>query len=208
MERLWKYSLEEEFRLIDEIIQSQLLKEKSQKFEKLIKPYYNDLFAVAFSILKNQNDAKEALQEALISAYLNLHKFKKNSSIKTWLYKIVRNKSIDHQKRLLKKSQSLDSDIFFELITKEDIEKYTFEQEQKELLESLNKMIEKLDDEEKELIMMRYYNDMSYEEISEVKKIKLGTVKSRLHHVKEKLKKMIQKQKDYFLLKIIMLLVL
>ncbi|GIX40845.1 MAG: RNA polymerase sigma factor [Leptospiraceae bacterium] len=184
-------------------------------FITLIEPYYERLFIKAYSIVKEENDAKDILQEALISAFLALPKFKKESNIYTWLYKIVVNKAFDFIKSKKREYSYINPDInpysenlkiFLE--NEQNIEE---KGEQNELYEYLISTIESLEDKYKEILKMRYFDGLTYEEIAEIKQIKLGTVKSRIHKAKELLKQKLIKEgkfvkNDFIFIMIIIIL--
>lgn len=162
--------------------------EVEEVFFKSIQPYYEKLFIKAYSIVKNKEDAKDILQEALIAAYKAFSKFKGESNLYTWLYKILVNKSIDFL-RNSKKEDDLIQKISNPYDSQSNFFLYEFEEmyEQNKIFKSLIKIINNLENKYKELIIMKYFDGLTYEEIAEIKNIKLGTVKSRLFKAKEKI---------------------
>jgi len=177
-----------------------ILKGNQSQFIELIKPYYERLYLKAYSIVKDKNEAKDVLQDAFISAYLALPKFKKESNIYTWLYRIVVNKALDHLKSKKREANYVNPDINPYAEMEKSLfleEKIQQKQEQNELYEYLIYIIDKLDYKYKEMIIMRYFDGLTYEEIAEIKAIRLGTVKSRLHKAKELLKKELLKEKKF-----------
>lgn len=183
-----------------------IIKGNISDFSILIEPYYEKLYLKVLSMIKDPNDAYDVLQEALISAYNSLKKFKGNSSIYTWLYRIAVNKSIDFVKQKKKQNKILQipknpyddrEDNFSSHSSKNMNVQQNYEQ--KELFETLINIIEKMDEKYKEILIMRYFDDLSYEEIAEIKQIKLGTVKSRLNKAKEILKKKLSYDGNFFL---------
>jgi len=180
----------------DQLIDN-VLKGSQSDFIELIQPYYERLYLKAYSIIKDKNEAKDVLQDAFISAYLALPKFKKESNIYTWLYRIVVNKALDHLKSKKREANYINPEV--NPYAEKEIsifsgEKIQQQQEQNELYEYLIYIINKLEYKYKEMIIMRYFDGLTYEEIAEVKAIRLGTVKSRLHKAKELLKKELLKE--------------
>ncbi len=179
-----------------ELIKS-ILNGDTSNFVKLVEPYYEKLFLKALSIVKYPDDAKDVLQDSFLAAYLSIKKFKNESNIYTWLYKIVVNKSIDYYKKRNKKkieswnpySNNKESDIYNISYNN------SIKNEQNELFDYLISAINKLDEKYKEILIMRYFDNLSYEEISEIKKIRIGTVKSRLFKAKELLRKILLHEK-------------
>jgi RNA polymerase sigma-70 factor (ECF subfamily) len=183
--------------LIDNVIHG-----NKSDFITLIEPYYERLYLKIYSIVKNENDAKDILQDALIAAYISLKNFKKESSIYTWLYRIVVNKALDYLKSQKKENQYIDPNYnpysenlqFFV----ENILNVPEKKEQNELYEYLMYEIEQLEERYKEILIKRYFDGLTYEEIAEVKNIRIGTVKSRIHKAKELLKKRLVNNKKFF----------
>ncbi len=196
--------------LIENIINGNLT-----DFTTLIEPYYEKLYLKVRSIIKDPDESYDVLQEALISAYNSLNKFKGNSSIYTWLYKIVVNKSIDYLKRKKKKDKIQYS--FKKSYDDREEEGYNSYKnyyelqenyEQNELFEYLIDLIENMDKKYKEILIMKYFDELSYEEIADIKQIKLGTVKSRLNKAKEILKKKLIKENKFVDEKLIVIIFL
>jgi RNA polymerase sigma-70 factor (ECF subfamily) len=183
--------------LIDNVIHG-----NKSDFITLIEPYYERLYLKIYSIVKNENDAKDILQDALIAAYISLKNFKKESSIYTWLYRIVVNKALDYLKSQKKENQYIDpnSNPYSENLQffVENILNVPEKKEQNELYEYLMYEIEQLEERYKEILIMRYFDGLTYEEIAEVKNIRIGTVKSRIHKAKELLKKRLINNKKFF----------
>lgn len=162
-------------------------------FETLIFSCKGKAYSIAFRYLRNREDAMDVLQESFIKIYRHLGKFNFNSSFDTWVYRIVINSCND----LLKKTKSRppsesiykdsDANYHFEIVDKEPLpdEKLIKKEEAEYILECLDK----LQQEQKEMLILRDIHGFSYEEISELLKMNLGTVKSRISRARENLKK-------------------
>jgi RNA polymerase sigma-70 factor (ECF subfamily) len=156
---------------------------------ELVTPYKERLFRKAKSMTKDDDDAEDIVQEALISGYRSIHKFRAEAGVYTWLYRIVVNKSKD---LLSKKKKNIEKPLIENDFTYMD-ERTGFEKKLELSDESsyLVKKIASLDDVYKQVIELRYFEDMSYSEIASVLGCNVGTVKSRLFKAKELLKHMI-----------------
>ncbi|MCB1176232.1 MAG: sigma-70 family RNA polymerase sigma factor [Leptospiraceae bacterium] len=166
-------------------------------YVELVTPYRERLFRKAKSMVKDDDDAEDIVQDALIAGYKYIHKFRAEAGVYTWLYRIVVNKSKDLlTKRKKNQEKSLvDNDYSFA------DERMGFEKKL-ELNDESNYLIKKinmLDEVYKQVIELRYFEEMSYSEISSVLGCNVGTVKSRLFKAKELLKHMILKDEkgDY-----------
>ena len=136
------------------------------------------LYRIAFSYVRNEDDAMDCLQNSLIKALENFDSLKNQEYFNTWMVRILINECIDFLRN------RNDDFSFDEKISKDYIsDNYD---ETIDLLDSLSRMSE----DERELLYLRYFEDLSYLEISKRQDIKLGTVKSRLSRSLAKLKKM------------------
>lgn len=147
-------------------------------FSILIKSYEKDLYKVAIAMTKNEDDALDCIQEAILQAYISIKDLRQDEYFKTWLIKILINKC----NALLKKNKKiLNLDVS---ITEND------KVEQSEKLE-LKDSINNLDSDLKIIVILYYYEDMSIKDISESLNIPQGTIKSRLSRARSKLKEML-----------------
>lgn len=158
-------------------------------FDALVAKYQKKMFNVAYRMIGNYDDASEVVQDAFVSAYKNLRKFKEKAKFSTWLYAIVLNLSRNRLKqvRTLRARQSFsiddplpteDGQIQVELPTAEPspLEKL----EKKDLQHRVQRCIDALDPEFREVLILREIQGFSYEEIVHILKAPDGTVKSRL----------------------------
>ncbi|WP_019133186.1 sigma-70 family RNA polymerase sigma factor [Peptoniphilus obesi] len=152
--------------------------DKDKVFKRLMADREDKLYRIAFSYVRNEDDAMDCLQNSLIKALENFDSLKNQEYFNTWMVRILINECID----FLRKRK--DDFSFDEKISKDYIsDNYD---ETIDLLDSLSRMSE----DERELLYLRYFEDLSYLEISKRQAIKLGTVKSRLSRSLAKLKKM------------------
>ena len=153
-------------------------KGNNSAFSVLIKSYEKDLYKVAIAMTKNEDDALDCIQEAILQAYISIKDLRQDEYFKTWLIKILINKC----NALLKKNKKiLNLDVS---ITEND------KVEQSEKLE-LKDSINNLDSDLKIIVILYYYEDMSIKDISESLNIQQGTIKSRLSRARSKLKEML-----------------
>ena len=153
-------------------------KGNNSAFSVLIKSYEKDLYKVAIAMTKNEDDALDCIQEAILQAYISIKDLRQDEYFKTWLIKILINKC----NALLKKNKKiLNLDVS---ITEND------KVEQSEKLE-LKDSINNLDSDLKIIVILYYYEDMSIKDISESLNIPQGTIKSRLSRARSKLKEML-----------------
>ena len=147
-------------------------------FSTLIKSYEKDLYKVAIAMTKNDDDALDCIQEAILQAYISIKDLRQDEYFKTWLIKILINKC----NALLKKNKKiLNLDV--SIAENDKVE----QSDRLELKDSINN----LDSDLKIVVILYYYEDMSIKDISESLNIPQGTIKSRLSRARSKLKEML-----------------
>lgn len=170
-------------------------------FEELVRKHERLVGTCVYSIVGNSEDVLDVSQEVFLKVYRSLKSFNGDSEFSTWLYRIAKNTALDFVRKRKTASVSLDSsgeegegfDVPDESISASP-EKTALKNEKYKIL---YKAIDALSDEHREIIILRDLNDYSYEEISDILKIEVGTVKSRLHRAREHLRKILLKE-NYF----------
>lgn len=171
----------------------------SAAYLELIADYRIRLYRKACSLLGSPDDAEDVLQEGLVTAYRAIAKFRGESGIYTWLYRIVVNKCRDHMRS--QRSRPVESLEFHNPVISDDrvgVEKNL------ELSDDARYLIGKingLDKKYRQILIYRYYDNLSYQEIAELVHVNVGTVKSRLFKARELLKRAILRNgrgEEYF----------
>ncbi len=161
-------------------------------FAGLVTRYRSKVFSLALRMVGNYEEAEDISQEAFINAYRALDTFRLGDKFSSWIYRITTNLSIDHLRKRRHKEISVDApsnpegDMYIQLPdTSNDPERRAIEAEFKAVVE---KAIRELSPTYKAVVILRHVNNLSYEEIADVMKIPLGTVKTRLFRAREILK--------------------
>jgi len=160
-------------------------------YNRLVLHYQDIVYNVALRIMKDPGSAEDATQEAFISAYNALKRFR-GGSFKSWLLRIVTNACYDELRRRKRRPQSsLDA------IT-EEIESPSFmaddsagpeqQQQQVELIDAVERCLEELPDEQRIAAVLCDVEGRDYREIAEIMSTSLGTVKSRISRARSKLR--------------------
>ncbi len=154
-------------------------------FARLILPCREKLYLKALSAARDNDDAQDIIQDAVLSAYKNLLKFKRKSRFCTWLYAILIN-SIRSFFRKKKKTVILE-DAEKRIADPRQLiaEKYELNEQSRHLISVINSLEEKY----RTPVLLYYYEDLSYEEIADQMNIKEGTVKSRMNKARELIEK-------------------
>ena len=162
-------------------------------FEQLVVAYQCRAFARAYGLVRDENDARDVVQEAFLRAYVNLDKFEGNSAFFTWLFRIVSNLSIDHMRRPSRReNESLDAHAV-EQLREPGMLSVLADSDPAEVLQNayicrqIREGIEQLPACHRGVIIMREVKGMSYEDMARVSGVSKGTIMSRLFHARRKL---------------------
>ena len=172
-------------------------KGETDAFEVLVERHQKKMLNIAFRMMGNYDEACDVTQEAFVSAYKSIKKFKAEAKFSTWLYRIVVNHSKNRLKQLniLTKREGVSIDDMEEKRTEATLNQSFInssnpgtQMEAREREAHVQKCITSLDEEYKEVLVLRDIQGFSYEEIRDILKIPDGTVKSRLSRARNALK--------------------
>ena len=157
-----------------------------ESFEKLIKEYQKDAYNIAYRMLGNTEDAKDASQEAIIKIYRHIGSFKMKSSFKTWFFRVVTNTCLDYRKkRSRNKVLYLDKEIYSEEGNfQREIEDSSDGPDEiiikNENTQKLQKYISEMPEKYATAIILRDVKGFAYSEMVDILDLPEGTVKSRI----------------------------
>lgn len=165
-------------------------------FEILASEHQKYIYNVILRIIFDREEALDLTQETLLKAYLNIKKFKGNSSFRTWLYRIAVNSSMDYlRKRNVERSNFREIEEFENGV--KDFETPEEVVDKKLTAEIVMKEINKLPIDYKVVLILRDIEGLNYEEISKIMNLNLGTVKSRLWRARNLLKERIKSLPEF-----------
>ena len=188
----------------DELLVKRAREGSPEAFDALVLRYQYKAVALAQSILRNQEMAKDTSQNAFVKAYFGLKNFRQVSQFKTWFFRIIINEAKDALRKeksrgLFKTQHETDQDeeseSILELIPSETRSPKE-ELEMKEEKEKLEMAIKKLPEREREIFILRYLNDLSLAEVAETLNLAVGSVKAHLSHGLEKVKSFLIQKSD------------
>jgi RNA polymerase sigma-70 factor, ECF subfamily len=162
-------------------------KGNDKSYLMLFQQYQEDIYRMAYVYVKNKDDALDIVQEVAYQSFKRISTLRKPEYFKTWLMKITINCAlnlINKNKKVIR----LNPD--FEVPT-------AAEDEDIALSLSLYELMDTLQDTEKSVILLRYYNDLTLKEVSEILDIPLGTAKTVLYRALEKLRQNIKEVENY-----------
>lgn len=175
----------------------QVLKGDQDAFGEIVELYKDKVFQLCYRILGNRQEAEDIAQEAFIRAYVNISSFKTHLKFSTWIYRIATNLCID---RIRKKKPDyyLDAEVpgteglnmYSQVAAGTDLPEKEFES--MELQEVIQAEISKLPEKYRSVIVLKYIEELSLNEISEILDLPLGTVKTRIHRGREALRQQLR----------------
>jgi RNA polymerase sigma-70 factor, ECF subfamily len=157
----------------------------TEAYAALVSLHERFVYNLALRSLGNPDDAADAAQDAFVRAWTGLPEFRAESQFRTWLYRIVINLCINRSPRLRRDLDALTHDEFPELPAPETV---SAKVEQRELHELVHQEVERLPEQYRLLISLRYQHDLAYDEIASLLDLSLGTVKTGLYRAKERLR--------------------
>ena len=170
----------------DQLYIEKILKGDVNAFSFLVDNYKNMVFSLAFKMTKSREEAEEVSQDTFIKAYKNLSKFKGDSKFSTWLYRIAYHTSLDAIKKNKNTTNTYDiNEVTFN--QKKAVEHILEGIERKERAELMEVCLQKMADEERSIIWMFYYDELSLKEIIEVTGLQEANIKVKLHRARKKL---------------------
>ncbi|MDQ3129972.1 MAG: sigma-70 family RNA polymerase sigma factor [Acidobacteriota bacterium] len=170
--------------LTDEQLVGLAVSENPEAFGEIVKRWERKIFALCFGMLGSEADARDATQESFISAYRNLANFRGEAKVSSWLHRIAVNQCLTIKRLAKTRSEDfLDED--------ESAEDKTFiapahlsparTTEQNERLTLVRQAVGSLPTDLRQVIVMKEFEEMTFQEISETLELPLSTVKSRLY---------------------------
>jgi len=188
----------EDFRLIDMAIDGD-----DAAYAKLLQRYKRPVYHMVLKMVRNIDDAEDLTIESFAKAFRSLHRFKKDFTFSTWLFRIATNNTIDFIRK--KKLNTLSIENTF---TDDDGQSVSIDVEDENLnpqeetiraqkAELLQLFVDKLPVKYQKLVRLRYFHELSYEEIAEQLDAPLGTVKAQLHRARELMFEMVKNKRDH-----------
>lgn len=173
---------------------NQVRKGDQNAFGEIVELYKDKVYQICFRMMGNRQEAEDLAQEAFVRAFVNIHSFNIQMKFSTWLFRIATNLCID---RLRKKKPDyhLDAEVagtdglnMYSQIAS-DVARPEDEVESLELQETIQEEISKLPEKYRSVIVLKYIEELSLKEISEILDLPIGTVKTRIHRGREALRK-------------------
>jgi len=167
----------------------------TEAFEPLVEKYKRKVFRLAYQVLRDQEDALDVAQEAFVKAFRALPAFKGDSAFYTWLFRITMNVALDRKRQRATRAKSLGA----EDVPPEEWERTATSTDPDpedvatgaERRERIRKGLDSLSEHHRAIIILSDIEGLQYREIAEVLGIPMGTVMSRLHHARKRLREVL-----------------
>lgn len=166
-----------------------------EAFGALVEQYRDNVYRLAYRMCGNAYDADEAAQEAFVAAWRALPNFRGDAKFSTWLYRLTTNAAIDVMRRE-KRHQTVGDGEMVDLADDADSPQERVERTEQQ--EAVQKALATLSEEYREVLLLRYMEELDYAEIAEVLQLPSGTVKSRINRAKAALKTALLKSGNIF----------
>lgn len=177
----------EDFDLIDRAVDQK----DQQAYAALMKRYKKAVYFMILKMIRDADDAEDLTMEAFAKAFKNLHKFKKDYTFSTWLFRIATNNTIDFIRKKKLKTMSLNTTLSDDggnsvnIDVEDDENNPQDEFIRSQRIEMVRVFVDKLPAKYRKLVELRYFQELSYDEIAQELDKPLGTVKAQLHRSRE-----------------------
>ncbi len=170
------------------LLQLQDKRTLDRAFRTLMTQYKERLYWHIRKIVINHEDADDVLQNTFIKVYKNIHSFKGNSKLYSWMYRIATNESISYIKKRAKIQQIESEELQQQMVNNLQADVY-FEGDV--IQQKLQMAIAQLPQKQQLVFNMKYFDNMKYNDISEILKTSVGGLKANYHHAVKKIEKML-----------------
>jgi RNA polymerase sigma-70 factor (ECF subfamily) len=181
----------------DQVLIKKTLRGDRKAFEELMRKYEKKIFSFVVRMVRNEDVAVDLTQDFFFKIFTVLEKYNFEYKFSTWAYRICYNLVIDHIRKNQAQVDSLDDEnvsardmLHSENVSREDGFKALAREEARDYVW---RVVDQIPLKFRELILLRYIQDLKYEEIAEITSLPVGTVKNRIFKAKEILKQEMEK---------------
>lgn len=189
----------QDFKLIDQATDEG----KESAYAMLMDRYKRSVYHMILKMVRNVDDAEDLTIEAFAKAFKNLHRFKKDYTFSTWLFRIATNNAIDFIRKKKLQTYSLNTsfkDDSGEAVTIDVLDENLTPDEEtikQQKIELIRMFVTKLPTKYQRLVRLRYFDELTYNEIAKTLEAPLGTVKAQLHRARELMYEMMKDKKKH-----------
>ena len=188
----------EDFKFIDMAVAGD-----DKAYAKLLTRYKRPVYHMILKMVRNTDDAEDLTMESFSKAFRSLHRFKKDFTFSTWLFRIATNNTIDFIRKKKLNTLSIENtytdddgqSVSIDIMDKNnDPQEEAIKAQKEELMQVFVGM---LPPKYQKLVRLRYFHELSYEEIAKELEAPLGTVKAQLHRARELMHDLIKNKKEH-----------
>jgi RNA polymerase sigma-70 factor, ECF subfamily len=173
-------------KMTDEELVKYIILEDKELFIELVLRYQDKLYRYAYSLARDNHKATDIVQNSFIKSFVNLNSFNPDFKFSTWIYRIVHNEALNEIKKNKNEIEIPDD---FDIISDEDIESNF---DQNEIGLRVRQCVSLMPIKYSEPLTLFYLEEKSYDEISDILRIPIGTVGTRINRAKILMKKICQ----------------
>ena len=183
---------------MDELLLKRAQKGDSEAFEELLSEYEKSIYNLALKIMCHREDAMDMTQNAILRIYQSLSKFRGDSSLSTWIYRITTNICLDELRKRKHQSVSMEQLAEKGILLADQAPSPHKAAEANQIREIVNEAIASLDEQSRAVLVLRDIKGLAYEEITQILQCEMGTMKSRLNRARIKLAKLLEPYRELF----------
>lgn len=185
----------------DQELVRQAQKGVESAFEELVRRHQQKVLGLVNGILRRREDVEDVAQQVFMKAYVSLRKFDQRAAFSTWLYKITVNECWDYLRKKKVRPLTYEADMSEEQLTlvnadAADENRTLNPEEQTELKEMLEWLLGKLDDEDRQLLVLKEMEGFSVQELADILGLNVNTVKVRLFRARSRLMDVYRRQRQ------------
>ncbi len=182
--------------LTDEQLVELAVSENAEAFGEIVKRWERKIFALCYGMLNREDDARDAAQETFISAYRNLSRFRGEAKVSSWLHRIAVNHCLTKQRRTkirpetyLDEEKNEEDRFFVAPLNQSPSKQFEQNETSKRVRQALNSLPADL----RQVLVMKEFEEMTFQEISETLELPLSTVKSRVYTALKQMRKKLER---------------
>lgn len=170
--------------LTDEQLVEMAIADDAQAFGEIVKRWERKIFALCFGMLAREEEARDAAQETFISAFRNLRNFRGEAKVSSWLHRIAVNQCLTQMRRAKTRSESFlddEDEAADKIFVAPSRQMPSRTAEQNERMAIVRQAVNALPPDLRQIVVMKEFEEMTFQDIADVLDVPLSTVKSRLY---------------------------
>ncbi len=170
------------------------LPRNTRSYEQLVQRHMNRVYTIVYRVVNNKEEAEDITQEVFVKVFNGLKKFDQKSTFSTWLYRIATNSALDAFDRIKKHSKNTSTVSNHAADGEDAVDALTLQPSptpgpeenamRSELRECIHRVLKSLELDHQRVLLLRDFEDLSYDEIADVLQAKLSAVKMRIHRAR------------------------